>query len=313
MIDRLSLRGNDRTRLDWVVSHQLPSKTLTMLNRHVHWRAWYHLTNAMMDWYTYVTFEDVDLNVDRRFFFLTACWDDGLTSVAKPCVDLLKIKQKVRQLLNDYKLNGLCVLEAHPFRNKILDQDFRSVWFHIHAIGWIDDPRFDHKEMERAAQRRFPNSLNAPGLVITTRADYVGLQQRRGFDVSDPHADMTVEDIGYLVSYMLKRPDSMKRLIVDPEDETKNKLKTTRDGYSGKLALQMGRILSLVTPFDMIFGIREGRIPRGIFAQRMRDWEHANRSSPQSVKDFDLSALWARVQKRNPLAGIGKCQLRGWL
>ena len=53
------------------------------------------------------------------------------------------------------------------------------------------------------------------------------LQKLRGFDVPDPEADMTAEDIAYLVSYMLNCPNMQKRLVADPDQPLKAKLDTT--------------------------------------------------------------------------------------
>ena len=226
-----------------------------------------------------------------------------------PFVSISNIRQKVRNLLYEAGLNGLCCVEAHPFRGKLFDEELRRCWFHVHAIIWTRDPIFDHRILQQDAQQRFPNELGANGLVITTRADYVRLQKRRGFSVPDPDADMTAADIAYLVSYMLKCPNMMKRLTVDPEDPDKRNLATTGDGYSGILALQMARIRSMMAPFDAVFAVREGSVPRAEFSKRLRSFERENRTWRPSIKPFDVDALWHRVATRNPSYALGRIEL----
>lgn len=308
-IDRLNLNKLDRERLDWVVSGKLPSHRLSMLNRNVHRMTYRTLSKSVTDFYQNVNQYNIDLSMDRRFYFLTACWDDGLTSAVEPVCNIYKMKQKVSQVLYKHRLSGICAVEASPYRKAILGFRDRPVWFHIHGIVWSDHPRFNHLDMMAAERHRFPNALNIPGLVLTTRADYVRRQQIKGFEVPHSLEDMTVGDLDFLIAYMLERPTTMKRPEQSIENPDRHKFAGKEDLCSGRLALQMARIWSMLTPYDTVFGINEGKIPRATFAQAMRDWDQANRRKTGGIEPVDIELLWTRVAKRNPQAGLGKCQL----
>jgi hypothetical protein len=303
-IGNLSLSDYDRDRLWPVVYDEIPNRRLMMTNEAVRRLTTRAFAQAMVEYFRAIAGDD-----GLRFFFLTAAWDDGFVPMLNPTCDLAKLKQKIRDLLYHARLSGVCALEANPMRQRYFGEACRRVFFHIHGIVWTRDPLFDHHDLQERTRSRFPNMLGAPGLELTTRADYVRLQRRRGFDVPEPTADMTAEDIAYLVAYMLKAPNGVKRIIQDPDDPTKERLKTSVADCNGKLALQMTQIWSYLTAFDTIFAVGEGKVPRAAASQQLRDWDQNNRLLNTRALDVDLDLFWRDVQRANPQAGLSNCSL----
>jgi hypothetical protein len=160
----LQLNKRDEGILEQILNGKWPNHFLPMSNQHVRMKAWRVLTDNMMEYY-----ELVSSHKKLSFFFLTCCWDDGLTSMVNPTVDLSRMKQKVRQALCEGYLNGLCALEFHPFRDKWPGENFRRVAGHIHGVVWTDDPLFNPRQYEQKMQKRFPNQLGADGFRLTSR------------------------------------------------------------------------------------------------------------------------------------------------
>ena len=132
---------------------------------------------------------------------------------------------------------------------------------------------------------------------------------RRRHKIVDFTSETTPDDLCFLVAYSLKNAAEMKQIKVSPDNPAKFGLENDKK-VSGRLAVQMARIKSYVTPYDVLFAVGQGKHIRRAFKTRMLEWERTNQNRKPTLSPFDLDAFWRSVSKRNPKARLGESNIR---
>jgi hypothetical protein len=301
-ISRLVLSNFKRRMLDQVLNTKYPSGHLPMSNKAVRLMTWDYLSASLISHFN----EHHKPVAKISFGFLTLCWDEGITAITSPDLDIVKMKHKARRAIRDLGAHGIAAIDIHPLRHA---KGGRQILAHVHSIIWWEKGKSNPKRAAKSLQRRFPNSFGAKGIKITTRKQAVAKRIAKGAMVHAPSANMTDDDLAFLAAYMLKAPNMVKRLVCDPGCPEKSTMKTTADGYSDVVALHMARIWSYVTPYDAIFAIGDGKHPRAQFAFYLRRWAKNNFQRQQFVEAAELDDMWNYVGKRNSKLQLGAANI----
>ena len=272
-------------------------------NRHVTMNAFEYLSEAFVR-----RFWDVELKYPLKVGFLTAFSVDGFISVINPYLRLEKLKQHLRNVVGRSGLNGVFIVEGTPFRDAIFEVPGRHASIHFHGPVWSYDEQCDFREIEQSARSVFTDWLGIPGFRLTTRRDFCSKELRRGRSVDDWAPQTTPDDLCFLIAYSLKHVAEMKQVKVDRDNPFKYVLENDK-GVSQKLALQMARIRSYISPYDAVFSVGQGKHIRAPYAKSMREWETSLAFRNSLEPGFDLDVFWRAVDRLNPRAGLGKSHI----
>ena len=224
--------------------------------------------------------EQSEANPGRRYYFFTFTDECGFVSDRTTMVDVASIMKKAGRALRALKVNAVAVLEVHPLANYPGGGAGRTLLFHVHAIGWSDEP-FDPEEAELTLHTggAWKNPLGAPPVKIKPIAQ-------------------DSENLEEVSRYCLKPPHAAKNRRPSKNDPSRFRLLNTIKGYRPEFAFRVLEILSQIEMLDVVIGIGEGKRLRQDFRKTMTEW-HKNRMSRNTILpgEFDIWHFWFKLRE----------------
>ena len=224
--------------------------------------------------------EQSEANPDRRYYFFTFTDESGFVSDRATMVDVENIMKKAGRALRSLKVSAVAVLEVHPLANYPGGGAGRTLLFHVHAIGWMDES-FDPKEAELALHSggAWKNPLGAAPVKIKPIAH-------------------DAEDLEEVSRYCLKPPHAAKNRKPSKKDPTRFQLLNTVKGYRPEFAFRTLELLSQIEMLDVVVGIGEGKRLRQDFRKAMTEW-HKNRGLGGKLLpgEFDIWHFWFQLRR----------------
>lgn len=236
---------------------------------------------------------------DVRAFLATFAWNDGLTPVTAPLVNLEAMERSVRRQLNRLNLNAVCAFDIDVFSKPFDGDGTRYLHFHVHAVCWTRDASFQPRNAaERLCHSRaFPNRLGLPSVTFRSRAESAA--QFAGFQRPHPAQDQTAESMAVLGQYLLKDTCVSKNRFLGRDDRMRARVEAGR--FTPRIALRFAEIYSQISPYDAVFAVgSEGRVVAAGYGSRLRQWERGNRDCGEVCDEGKLAAAWTRYFRRHP-------------
>lgn len=192
-----------------------------------------------------------------RWFHVTLLAGEAQTSERKPGLALKRLKAKAYKELRELGLDALGWIDEDALPNYPQGGDGGTFLFHVHATAFTDRKDFDLHEARQQLKRSrsWSCSLGAPPTEI------IEITSRMGTP-------------GWWAQYDSKPPYRAKNRIVLPDGGVK--LRPTKGGYRGHLAMRLNEGLAQMTLFDTFFAVGEGRDLREEVRKRLMRW-HRNR------------------------------------
>lgn len=214
------------------------------------------------------------LHDERKLEFLTITPPHWWVSELRPTLNISSWRAEASRWLRRVGLTGTGMIEPAPFGNVKHEQGGRGISFHLHCIGYADDP-FTFAQRVRALNAHLgPGRLNLPCVVSKSVVP-------------------TSSDVRYVGEYVAKLAAHLKKAV----ERRDGKGVVVRNGpLSRQMRLRVHEIMSFLTLSDMI--ISRGKV--GIRCKRAAlaaAGEQALSRSPQRMSDVELRRFWSTVWK----------------
>lgn len=237
-----------------------------------------------------------------RAFLATFAWDAGLTPISAPVVDLEAMERSVRRQLNRLSLNAVCAFDIDIFSRPADGEQLRHLHFHVHALCWTRDPRFQPRSSAEklCGSGAFPNRLGAPSVSFRSRAESAA--HFAGFQRPHPDRDQTAASMAWLGQYLLKDTHVSKNRYLGRDGRMRTRSEAGR--FTPKVALRFAEIYSQISPYDAVFAVGpEARVVAASYGARLRAWERRNRQHGEHCDERRLAVAWARLFDAHPALG----------
>lgn len=256
------------------VLDQLTRKSISgrplLCNPHVRRAASYALIDAMLGFFIE--------NPSRPIYFVTLCWDDGVTYERAPALAVDALVNKAQDHLRRRGFDGVGVLEIDTWKN-ITGEPGRRMVAHVHFLGWTrEGGQIDHTQVANHLCDRLAltNSLGADSAVI----EVVG---------STPY------DAAHLAYYLLKAPAYAKNPIQREGQTTRLFGADHARGSAARLA----EVLSHLELGDVLFSIGSGRIIASQVRSAVALETRARRGVAEAPSRKTVHRLWHELLKTN--------------
>lgn len=223
---------------------------------------------------------DFSRDPSRKRYFLTFCWDAGVSWERRPHIDLVSLKNMINHRLRRLGLHGFGVVEVEILNN-LTGEPGRRLHAHVHCYCWSAGGDFRPKVAARRLSKlaTLHNDLGAPSVVIKT-------------------VELTEISIARLAAYVTKPPSRGKNRV--PRRKFPGRYAMRDVALVPSTATRLIEILSHIEFRDILFGVGEGcaltKEIRRNFAVEMtllrgRKWEMPDAET--------VAQHWADIRSRN--------------
>lgn len=276
-----TLRSKDLHALNGILSVQGCDRPI-WCNEHVRAAASESMIDAFLD--------DFDADKSKKRYWLTFCWDDGVTYERRPVIDIVALKNKINMHLRNWGLEGVGVIEVDVQKN-MTGEAGRRLNFHVHCYCWASGFAFNRIKAQNTLSnsRAFVNSLGARSVVIK-------------------NVTLNYRSVAHLAAYMTKLNNVAKNLV--PSRKRPGRYAFRDASMPQGSMIRLAEVLSNLQLGDALFSVGEGKK----IASRVRREVLAKlRSAPRTVNVPSKNAinrLWDRGRsgKRGPKLNH-KCEI----
>ena len=215
---------------------------------------------------------------ERPLYFVTLCWDDGVSWEREPSFDVDFLVNKAQDHLRRRGLDGVGVLEFDAWKN-IVGEPGRRMVGHAHFVGWAKrGTEFKPRGVEKAlcASAALTNTLGAAPVVIKT----IGLKPN---------------DIAHLAYYMLKAPAYAK----NPKFDAETGMKLFGAEHAQGSAARLFEVLTHLELGDVLFSIGSGKRIAARVREAVAESVTAGRGNLPTPSRSQISEFWRDARKEN--------------
>lgn len=267
-IENWTLENRDQAFLRLIVNGRFSDRAL-WCNRRVRRVARGALINAVL--------EEYQTHPQRKRFWITMAWDQGVTMEREPRLDLVALRNTAQHHLRREGLDGFGIVEVDVWKN-LTGEPGRRMVAHVHFLGWPRDPaEFLWKVVEARLQlkRALTNSIGAPSVVI--------VPVRKG-----------PENVAHLAMYMTKAPSAAKNPVPHKTLITLRPAELPRGS-----AARLVEVLAHIEAGDTMFAIGDGQQISRSVQRQIRAATKSERNAKPAPSREAVKQHWKRIRLIN--------------